>query len=106
MSTNLRAVHLLASACVLTATLTGCATYEKCGFEGCSGDAKITQNVQTLFDQHPELAPPNLINIQTLDRVVYLNGEATTGLERREAESVAQEASGVTRVVDLIDITR
>ena len=106
MSTNLRAVHLLASACVLTATLAGCATYEKCGFEGCSGDAKITRNVQTLFDKHPDLAPPNLIDIQTLDRVVYLNGMASTGLESHEAESVAQEAPGVTRIVNLIEVTR
>ena len=106
MTTNRRAIHLLATACVLVATLTGCATYKKCGLEGCSGDAKITQNVQTLFDKHPELGPPNLINVQTLDRVVYLNGMAATGLESREAESVAREAPGVTRIVNMIEITR
>ena len=106
MGIHRQGIYGLVSASVLTAALTGCATYEKCGLEGCHGDARITQNVQSLFDTHPELGPPNLIDIQTLDRVVYLNGTAATGLERREAESVAQEAPGVTRIVNLISVTR
>jgi len=106
MGIHRQGIYGLVSACVLTATLTGCATYEKCGLRGCRGDAQITQNVQSLFDKHPVLGPPNLIDIQTLDRVVYLNGIAATGLERREAESVAQEAPGVTRIVNLISVTR
>jgi osmotically-inducible protein OsmY len=105
MGIHRQGIYGLVSACVLMATLTGCATYEKCGIEGCPGDARITQNVQTLFDKHPDLGPPNLIDIQTLDKVVYLNGMAASGLERREAESVAQEAPGVTRIVNLISVT-
>jgi osmotically-inducible protein OsmY len=106
MSIHQRGIYGLASAFILTFALTGCATYEKCGLEGCPGDAKITQNVQTLFDKHPDLGPPNLIDVKTLNRVVYLNGTAATGFESREAETVAQEAPGVTRIVNLISVTR
>jgi hypothetical protein len=42
-------------AVILTAVLSGCATYEKCGLEGCAGDAKVTANVHAVLDQHPEL---------------------------------------------------
>jgi osmotically-inducible protein OsmY len=72
---------------------------------GCPGDADVTANVQALFDQHPELGPPNSIDVQTLDHVVYLNGMVAAGLQRQEAESVALEASGVTRVESSIAVT-
>jgi osmotically-inducible protein OsmY len=100
-----RGIHGLVSGFALTIALTGCATYEKCGLEGCAGDAKITENVQTLFDKHPDLGPPNLIGVQTLDQVVFLNGLASTGLEKREAESVAQETPGVVRIENLISVS-
>lgn len=104
MNSHLRGIYGLASAFALTVALTGCATYEKCGFNGCAGDEKITQNVKTLFDEHPELGPPNSIDVQTLDRVVYLNGMAATGLEKREAESVAHDAPGAAEIVNLISV--
>ncbi len=84
---------------------TGCATYRKCGWSGCPGDAQITANVQALFDRNPALGPPNLIYVQTLDRVVYLNGVVDTPLEQRLAESVAREGAGVTRVVNNIGLS-
>jgi osmotically-inducible protein OsmY len=85
--------------------LAGCATYEKCGLSGCPGDAQITANVQTLLDRNPPLGPPNEVYVQTLDRVVYLNGVVDTPLEQRLAESVAREATGVTRVVNKIGLS-
>jgi len=90
---------------ILTAALPGCAAYRKCGFGGCPGDAEITAEVQALFSQHPALEPPNIINVQTRDHVVYLYGLVDTDLERQTAESVALQASGVTKVVNSIGIS-
>jgi osmotically-inducible protein OsmY len=86
----------------LICAVAGCATYRKCGFAGCPGDAKITHNVQTLMSKYPALQPPNLIRVETTDHVVYLYGEVDTELERSTAESVARAVPGVTRVVDSI----
>src|SRR6267143_5379173 len=82
---RLKPLYLLAFVLILTGALPGCATYRKCGVEGCPGDAKITANVQALFAQHPELGPPNQIDVQTLDHVVYLNGQVSAGLQRETA---------------------
>lgn len=85
-------------------SLAGCATFEKCGFAGCAGDAQITAAVQALFDKHPALQPPNDLSIQTLDHVVYLNGFVDTGMEQILAQEVAMEAPGVVRVVNSIAV--
>jgi osmotically-inducible protein OsmY len=99
-------LRAFAIAAVFAGALQGCATYKDCGFGGCTGDAKITANVQTLFSQHPELGPPNSIQVQTLDHVVYLDGFVSVGLDSSTAESVAHEAPGVTRVVNQIAVSR
>jgi osmotically-inducible protein OsmY len=93
---------VLALGCFLANALAGCAAYDKCGFQGCPGDARINAEVQALIAQHPALQPPNLIYVQTLDRVVYLSGMVDTSTERLLAESVAQAAPGVRQVVDSI----
>jgi len=96
-----------AIAVVWLAVLPGCTvyqTYEKCGFAGCPEDQRITRDVQALLNQHPALEPPNLIDVRTLDHVVYLNGIVDTDLERQLAESVAAGASGVARVVNSIGL--
>jgi osmotically-inducible protein OsmY len=98
-------LYTLALAVVLAGALPGCATFRKCGFAGCPGDAEITAQVRTLFDQHPALEPPNLVEVQTLDHVVYLSGVVDTDLERQMAESVAHEAKGVKKVVDSIGLS-
>jgi len=98
-------LYALAFAVILTAALPGCATFTKCGFAGCPGDAEITAQVRALFDQHPALKPPNLLEVQTLDHVVYLTGVVDTDLERQMAESVAHEAKGVTRVANSIGLS-
>ena len=77
----------------------------KCESAGCSGDAKITTNVQALFQQHPELGPLNLIGVQTLDHVVYLAGEVSASEFSAVAESAAHGAPGVVRVVNSIAVT-
>jgi osmotically-inducible protein OsmY len=95
----------LALTVILSAVLYGCAAYRKCGFEGCPGDAAITAEVETLFKRHPALQAPNILNVRTLDHVVYLDGLVDTDFERQIAESVALEAPGVARVVNSIGLS-
>lgn len=94
-------LYALAIPLIVLGPLSGCATYARCGLSGCAGDAKITANVQALIDQHPELGP-NVIDVQTLDHVVYLYGLVDTNLERQLAESAALNTPGVARVVNSI----
>jgi osmotically-inducible protein OsmY len=95
-----RTVRLMPLGLVIAGVLSGCATFEKCGFTGCPGDAQITAEVKALFDRHPELGTS--IDVRTLDHVVYLHGLVDTPLGPEIAESVALEAPGVTRVVSSI----
>ena len=94
-----------ATALILAGVLSGCAAYKKCGFGGCPGDAEITAEVRALLDQHPVLEPPNLLEVRTLDHVVYLNGLVDTDAQRLMAESVAHQAKGVTKVVNSIGLS-
>ena len=94
---------------MLTGALSACAEYrshEKCGKDGCAGDANISANVQGLFAQHPELEGPDQLYVKTIDHVVYLSGTVETGLHRDIAASVAREVSGVTDVVNNIAIDK
>jgi osmotically-inducible protein OsmY len=88
----------------LFCSMSGCATFAKCGLRGCPGDAKITAEVQTLFDQHPALEAPNELHIQTLDKVVYLTGMVNSPREQVLATLVAREAPGVSGVVNSIGL--
>jgi osmotically-inducible protein OsmY len=97
-----RTVHLMIFGIVMVGMLSGCATFEKCGFTGCAGDAAITADVKARFDKHPELG--TAIDVQTLDHVVYLYGLVDTDLESEIAKSVALKAPGVTRVVSSIAV--
>jgi osmotically-inducible protein OsmY len=96
-------VLALAFAVVLTGILPGCTTFRKCGFSGCAGDADISAQVRALLYQH-SLQPPNLIQVQTLDHVVYLTGLVNSDTERLTAQSVALEAPGVSKVVNSIGL--
>jgi osmotically-inducible protein OsmY len=95
----------LTFAVILTGVLPGCATNPKCGSDGCQGDAQITAAVQALFDTYPVLEPPNLLTVQTADRIVFLNGLVATDLQRDMAETVALRAPGVAMVVNGIAVT-
>jgi osmotically-inducible protein OsmY len=102
-NSKLRFVFPLAIA--LATASAAAVAHGQCESGGCSGDAKITTNVQELFQQHPELGAPNLISVQTLDHVVYLSGEASAGEFSAVAESAAHEVPGVVRVVNSITVT-
>lgn len=95
----------LTFAVILSGVLPGCVTNPKCGSGGCQGDAKITADVQALFDLYPVLEPPNQLTVQTADRVVFLNGLVATDLQRGIAEAVALRAPGVAMVVNDIAVT-
>jgi osmotically-inducible protein OsmY len=95
-----RIIRLMTVGLVAAGVLSGCATFEKCGFKGCPGDAQISAEVKALFDKHPELGTS--ISVQTRDHVVYLYGLVDSPLEAAVAESVALEAQGATRVVSSI----
>jgi osmotically-inducible protein OsmY len=95
----------LLTALLVSAALGGCATYEKCGFSGCPGDAQITAAVRAAFAEHAELEPPNLLEIQTVDGVVYLYGLVDTDYQRQMAEAVAHQAAGVNKVVNSIGLS-
>jgi osmotically-inducible protein OsmY len=96
-------------ACVVIAAgvLSACAEYRairKCGYSGCPGDAQITAQVQARLNQHPELRPPNLVYVHTLDKVVYLSGLVSTQLQREIAVAAAEQVPGKRRVSDNISI--
>jgi osmotically-inducible protein OsmY len=90
----------------LSSALAGCSTYGKCAGAACGADAAITMNVQTLLDQHAELGPPHSIEVQTIDRVVYLNGLVNDGLEREIAGSVAMQTPGILKIVNAIAVQK
>src|SRR3984957_3590708 len=79
----------------LTAALTGCAAFGKCGTPECTADANITDQVRTLLAQSPAFGA-NQINVQTIHGVVYLRGLVSTPALIGEAEGLAQPVRGVT----------
>jgi hypothetical protein len=92
---------------IMTGALSGCAvydTYEKCGFHGCPGDAKITADVRSQLNQCSFLEP-NAIRVQTLNHVVFLEGVVASGLEIDTAESIARKVPDVARVVNSIVVS-
>jgi osmotically-inducible protein OsmY len=102
---SLNRICAAALALVLTGALCACAAYEKCGFGGCPGDAQLEASVRAAFEQHPELEPPNLLKIQSVDHVVYLYGLVDTDFQRQMAESVAHQAPGVVKVISSIGLS-
>ena len=98
-----RALHCLVALAAVWA-LSGCASFRRCGLEGCAPDREITAHVRTLLNQHEALEAPNLVTVQTLDHVVYLRGLVETPYQRQLAASVASQADGVARVVNMIGV--
>jgi BON domain len=91
------------AALTLSAVLSGCVVFPKSSSP--TVDQKITADVETRFGQHAELEAPDLLEVQTINQVVYLNGTVSTGLQREYAESVANQAQGVARVINSISVT-
>jgi osmotically-inducible protein OsmY len=106
----MRAARLLCALAALGAALDGlpgCADYrahQECGYQGCPADRQISDQVRASLRQHTELLPPNLIYVHTVDRVVYLDGEVATDLQRDTAVAIARQVSGAREVVDMIGL--
>ena len=98
---NRRPLQVLAFALILSGALSGCATFGKCDSDNCRDDAKITSEVQSLLDSHPELGDPASILVQTRDKVVYLNGQLDD-VAQVDAASLAAQVPGVDSVVNSI----
>ena len=89
-------------------TLGGCGSYaawRKCGFDGCPGDAQLSQAARSLLDQYPALGPPNRVYVTALDGVVYLSGQVQTDLQRSDAEAAVARAAPGHRIVDNIALS-
>ena len=97
-------LRALAAAFILAAALPGCAAFPQSSDRAV--DQKITADVEARFKQHPELEAPDQIDVQTINRVVYLNGTVSAGLQRDYADSVASGAPGVKKVVNSISVTK
>jgi osmotically-inducible protein OsmY len=97
MSTS-KSLRPILFALLLVAPLIGCATSKP--------DEKITANVQTAIDQHPDLGPPGVIQVQTRKGVVYLSGQVNNGLAAENVVSVTRGVSGVSDVVSNISVAR
>jgi osmotically-inducible protein OsmY len=57
-----------------------------------------------LLRQHPDLGPPNEIDVSTRGGVVYLSGLVATPLQSESAAALAQEIPGVARVVNTVAV--
>jgi osmotically-inducible protein OsmY len=101
---KLTAVYAWPIYVMLMAALGGCTTIEKCGLEGCASDQKISAQVRALLNERPELGPPGTISVETLNGVVYLDGDVVGGLDKRNVESIVRQASGVKKVVNGISV--
>jgi hypothetical protein len=60
MKTSISSRHkstlgVIGALALMSAALSGCASLEKCGVEGCPGDKKIAANVEAQLAKHPEL---------------------------------------------------
>ena len=91
-------------AALTVAALPGCALFPRSANP--SVDRAITADVETRFGQNAVLQAPNQLDVQTINRVVYLNGLVATGLQRWDAESVAAQVQGVDKVVNSIGVVR
>ena len=97
-------LRALVTAVILAAALPGCAAFPRSSDPAV--DQKITAAVEARFRQHRELEAPDLIGVQTINRVVYLSGTVSAGLQREYAETVASRAPSVTKVVNSISVTK
>ena len=97
-------IHALVAALIVAAALPGCAAFPQSSNP--TADQRITADVEARFKQHAELEAPDLIDVQTTNRVVYLNGTVSAGLQREYAESIAKQAPGVKEVIDSISVAK
>jgi osmotically-inducible protein OsmY len=95
------------AACLIAGALAGCVgnrAVDRCASGGCTGDARLTAEVEARLNQHPELRPPNLVYVRAHDGVVHLSGLVSTELQREIAVAAAQQVPGERKVLNDIGI--
>jgi osmotically-inducible protein OsmY len=97
--------NVIALILIAAASLAGCAAREACQSGECRSDSAITADVQAKLNQYPDLGPPNLINVETRNHIVYLSGSVSAGIQKETAEEVSTKSPGVERVVNTIEVT-
>ncbi|HTC15446.1 MAG TPA: BON domain-containing protein [Steroidobacteraceae bacterium] len=107
MRSSFLAATLMCSAAL--ALLCGCATYThneptQCTDSACLADAKISEDVETHLERNPQLHPPGLVHVRTVNQVVYLSGEVRTPSQKDAAEVTARGVRGVNSVVNSINV--
>jgi hypothetical protein len=102
MPTGTKKLFAFVAALTVAAALPGCAVFPQSS--NAAVDRKLTADVETRFGQTAQLEAPNLLNVQTINRVVYLNGLVSTGLQRTDAELAANQVQGVEKVVSSIAV--
>jgi hypothetical protein len=95
---SIKSIHALAVCALVGGALPMCAVAADCG-NACTPDGVITTEVTTSLQQHPELAIPKAIRVQTRNQVVYLYGHVSTGMQRDDAISLAQRVPNVKKVI-------
>jgi osmotically-inducible protein OsmY len=95
---SIKPIRSLIVSAMIGGLLPLCAAAKDCA-NACTADEVITSGVRASFQQHPELAIPNAIRVQTRNQVVYLHGHVGTGMQRDEAISLAQGIPNVKRVI-------
>jgi osmotically-inducible protein OsmY len=99
-----RSLYALGVILTLSGALGACAAFKTCDSAACRDDGQITSNVQSKLNQSADLGAPYSIKVQTIDRVVYLNGQVDGGFEKRTAGSQAEDVPGVKTVVNDIAV--
>ena len=90
----------LALAGLLAFTAAGCAvTREQSTVGQYVDDATITTQVKARFADDPKVSAM-AIKVETLKGAVQLSGFATSSSERANAEAIASNVKGVTRVIN------
>ena len=99
MTVQFRAFGL---ALVVASCLSACAEF-KCSPEYCASDAIITADVGAVFNKHAEFGAPGTLKVQTINGIVYLNGQVNSEMERRSAEALARQVANVKDVVNSLN---
>jgi osmotically-inducible protein OsmY len=99
MNKQIRAISL---ALMLGTALSACADF-KCAPEYCVSDAKITADVRGVLGAHPEFGAPGTLRVQTINGIVYLNGQVNSDMERQSAEALTRQVANVKDVVNSLN---
>ena len=94
--------NAVSTAVVLSGLLQACAVQSGSS----TNDGRIAADVKKAIAQHSDLGPPNQINVDTHDGVVYLSGIVDNGLVTDTAITVARNVPGVKRVESTVSVDK